>query len=232
VASLTNAEPEIAPFAHTTHKPTPGMAPMENIQFQLIDTPPVAAEYVDPLMMDLVRRADIVVVLLDITAEIIAQYEDILATLASFRIFPEGAEVPESTRRPVFFKKVFIVVNKVDGPRQEEDYRTFLELTGLTLPSLNVSVLNGANLDAFLKRLFALSGVIRVYSKNPGREPDLDEPFVIPRDSTLEDLAGRIHKDFLSKLKYARIWGSSVHDGQMVQRDYVMQDGDIVEIHI
>jgi hypothetical protein len=33
-------------------------------------------------------------------------------------------------------------------------------------------------------------------------------------------------------MKYARIWGTSVHDGQMVQRDYVLHDGDIVEIHI
>ena len=81
-------------------------------------------------------------------------------------------------------------------------------------------------------KMILLSGVIRVYSKNPGKDPDLDEPFVIPRDSTLEDLAGRIHKDFLIKLKYARIWGKSVHDGMMVQRDHVMQDGDIVEIHI
>lgn len=232
VTALTNAAPEIAPFPHTTHRPTPGMAPFENVQFQLIDTPPVTAEYIDPLMMDLVRRADIVVILLDMTADPIGQYEDILGVMKDFRIFPDGAEVPEGTRRPVFFKKVLLVMNKVDDPGGHEDYQTFLELIGTEIPSLPVSILNGRNLDLFMRTIFDLSGIIRVYSKNPGKEPDLDEPFIIPRDSTLEELAGRIHKDFLTKLKYARIWGKNVHDGMMVQRDHVMQDGDIVEIHI
>jgi hypothetical protein len=232
IAALTNAEPEVAPFPHTTHKPTPGMAPFENIQFQLVDTPPITREYNDPLLADLIRRADIVVILLDIAADPIEQHENILSILESFRIFPEGVTVPEEIKRPVFFKKVFIVVNKVDGPKQEEDFQTYLELTGLKLPALPISILNTKNLDAFLKALYDMSGVIRVYSKNPGKDPDLDEPFVIPRDSTLEELAGRIHKDFLVKLKYARIWSTSAHDGQMVQRDHVMQDGDIVEIHI
>jgi len=232
IAALTHAQPEIAPFPHTTHKPTPGMAPLENIQFQLIDTPPVVDEYVDPLMMDLVRRADIVVVLLDITSDALDQYDKMMGILSSYRIFPEGYEVPEGIRKPVFLKKVFMVVNKVDTPAREADYETFVELTGLRLPSLSISTLNARNLDAFLRRIYDMSGIIRVYSKNPGKDPDLHEPFVIERDSTLEELAGRIHKDFVSKLKYARVWGKSVHEGMMVQRDYVLKDGDIVEIHI
>ncbi len=232
ITALTNAEPEIAPFPHTTHKPTPGMAPYENIQFQLVDTPPITADYVDPLMMDLVRRVEIVVILLDITTDPIGQYEEIMRILEEYRIFPEGTEVPENIRRPVFMKKISVVVNKVDGPGREEDFQAFLELAELKVPALPVSILNGTNLDVFLRIIYDMSGIIRVYSKNPGREPDMDEPFVIPRDSTLEDLAGRIHKDFLTKLKYARIWGRTVHDGMMVQRDYVMQDGDIVEIHL
>lgn len=232
IAALTNAEPEIAPFPHTTHKPTPGMAAFENIQFQLIDTPPIAREYTDPLLADLIRRADIVVILLDVAADLITQHEETLSVLASFRIFPEGESVSDDVKRHVFFKKIIMLVNKVDGERQEEDFQTFLELTRLSMPTLPLSILNTKNLDAFLKLLYEKSGVIRVYSKNPGKEPDLNEPFVIPRDSTLEDLAGRIHKDFLVKLKFARIWGKALHDGQMVQRDYVMHDGDVVEIHI
>lgn len=232
ITALTNAEPEIAPFPHTTHKPTPGMAPYENVQFQIIDTPPVTAEYVDPLMMDLVRRVDIVVILLDISTDPIGQHEDILRILSDYRIFPEGADVPENVRKPVFSKKITVTVNKVDSPEREEDFHTFMELAELKVPVLPISILNGTNLDAFLRNIYDMSGIIRVYSKNPGKEPDMDEPFVIPRDSTLEELAGRIHKDFLHKLRYARIWGSTVHDGMMVQRDYVMQDGDIVEIHI
>ncbi len=48
----------------------------------------------------------------------------------------------------------------------------------------------------------------------------------------MEDLASKIHKDFLEELKYARVWGKQVYDGQMVQRDHVLQDGDVVELHL
>mgnify|MGYP001158029805 FL=1 len=232
VSRLTKASPEIAEFPHTTHRPTPGMAPFENIQFQLIDTPPLTSEYVDPAMVDMIRRADVVVVLIDMKADPLSQYEDARSVLASHRIYPYGADVPEDARRPVFHKKMLLLANKMDTPGEEEDFETFLELVSPEIPALGVSVSREKNLSAFLGALFTLSGIIRVYSKNPGREPDLQEPFVVPRDSTLEDLAGKIHKDFVTRLKYARIWGKAVHDGQMVQRDYILQDGDIVEIHV
>ena len=66
----------------------------------------------------------------------------------------------------------------------------------------------------------------------PGKEAIHNAPFVFKTGSTLEDLAGRIHKDFLEKMKFARVWGKAVHDGQMIQRNYVLHDGDVVEIHI
>jgi ribosome-interacting GTPase 1 len=232
VDRLTKASPEIADFPHTTHKPTPGMAHFENIQFQLIDTPPITGEYVDPAMADMIRRADVVVILIDLKADPLSQYEDVRAVLESYRIYPDGAEVSGDVRKPVFPKKMLLLANKMETPKDEEDFETFLELTAPGIPALGVSVREEKNLPHFLAALFTLSGVIRVYSKNPGKEPDLKEPFVISRDSTLEDLAGKIHKDFVTRLKYARIWGEAVHDGQMVQRDYILQDGDIVEIHV
>ncbi len=76
------------------------------------------------------------------------------------------------------------------------------------------------------------SGIIRVYSKEPGKEPEMKTPFTLPFGSTMLDLAELIHKDFLNNLKYACIWGSTKFDGQRVQKDYVLQDMDIVEYHI
>ncbi len=232
VVALTNANPEISPFPHTTHKPLPGMALFENVQFQLIDTPPLSEDYVDPQMIDMIRRSDILVILLDITSDLIGQYEYILSELAANRIFPEGVDLEEGTKKPVTFKKIIILVNKVDSSSQMDDFNTFTELVDLKAPAIPISILNSINLDIFLKIVFDLSEIMRVYSKYPGREPDLNEPFVLPRDSTLEELAGRIHKDFLIKLKFARVWGKSAHSGQMIQRDHVLQDGDIVELHI
>jgi uncharacterized protein len=106
VARLTNAKPEVGDFPHTTWKPTPGMVPYENIQFQLIDTPPISNEYTDPLMVDLLRRADILVIMLDLKADVLLQVEETLAILAEWRIFPEGTPVPEDLRKPPFMKKM------------------------------------------------------------------------------------------------------------------------------
>ncbi len=232
LASLTNAEPEIAQFPHTTHKPLPGMALFENVQFQLIDTPPLTADYIDPLMMDMIRRSDIAAIVLDIKSDLISEIEEILEIMAESRIFPEGSEIPDGTRRPVTFKKTIILVNKVDNDLLIEDFNTFVELVDLKITAIPISILNSINLDLFLKTLFDLSGIMRIYSKYPGKDPDLDEPFVISKGSTLEELAGKIHKEFITKLKFARVWGKSAHDGQMIQHDHVLQDGDIVELHI
>jgi ribosome-interacting GTPase 1 len=232
LAALTNAAPEIADFPHSTWKPTPGMATYENIQFQFIDTPPLSREYVDPYLPDLLRRADILLILLDLHGDPIGNLELSLSTFAEWRIFPEGTLAPEDLKKPPFMKKMLLAVNKVDRPEDEEDYRVFLELAETVLPALAISVAGKRNLHALMERVYEMARIIRVYTKAPGKDPDLKSPFVLPRESTLEDLAVKIHKDFQEKLKYARIWGKAVYDGQMVQRDYVLQDGDVAEFHI
>ncbi len=232
IATLTNATPEVADFPHSTWKPTPGMVPYENIQFQLVDTPPISQDYMEPGLADLIRRADILVILLDLHGDALEQLENTLSLLRELRVFPEGEPIAEDLKKPPFIKKILLVVNKVDQEKDEEDYDVFLELSETRLPSVGISTRTKRKLTAFIERIFDLSGIIRVYTKAPGKEPDLSAPFVVPRGSTLEDLAEKIHKDFQEKLKFARIWGKEVYDGQMVQRDYVLQDGDVVEMHI
>lgn len=232
VTALTKARPEVADFPHTTWKPTPGMAPHENIQFQLIDTPPINKEYMDPWMGDLIRRADMLVILLDLQADPLEQQEETLSLLENLRVFPDGAPLPRDLRKPPFIKKILLALNKMDGPENEEDYRVYLELSERDLPGLGLSAKYGRNLQNLIESIYRLSNIIRVYTRAPGKEPKLDAPFVLQKDSTLEELAERIHKDFASKLKFARIWGEKVFDGQMVQRSYVLREGDVVEIHI
>ncbi|MBW2206044.1 MAG: TGS domain-containing protein [Deltaproteobacteria bacterium] len=232
VATLTNASPEVADFPHSSWKPTPGMAPYENIQFQLIDTPPMSEEFIDPLMADLIRRTDILLVMLDLQADPIQQYEDTLSILGEWRVFLVGMPVPEDLKKVPFIKKALIAANKMDEVENEEDFQVFLELSGLKLPCLGISTKTKRNLKELLLQIYDIAGIIRVYSKAPGKEPDMHSPFVLPKGSTLETLAAKIHKDFASKLKYARMWGKDVFDGQMVQRDYVLQEGDTAEIHL
>ncbi len=232
VKLITNAAPEVADFPHSTHKPTPGMAQYENIQFQLIDTPPLTAEYAEPTMIDLIRRADIVMILLDLAADPMQQLKDTLDILQSFRIYSGTCTIPDDLKKPPWIKKILVAVNKMDSEKDRETLEIFLELSGVKLPSLGISTRTGRNIMALLDRLYELAGIMRVYTKPPGKEADKKSPFVIPVGSTLEDLGGKIHNDFVNKLKYAKAWGRSVRDGQMVQRDYILQDGDVIEFYV
>jgi len=189
-------------------------------------------DYTDPALTDLIRRSDIVVILLDMTADAILQLEDTLEILHTFRIFSEICTIPRDLKKTPRIKKMLVAVNKMDKPEDQESFEIFVELTGITLPCMGISARTGRNIMAFLEKLYEMSGIIRVYTKRPGKEPDRTAPFIIPVGSILTDLAGDIHKDFAQKLKYAKIWGKAVRDGQMVQRDYILQEGDVVEIYI
>jgi ribosome-interacting GTPase 1 len=125
-----------------------------------------------------------------------------------------------------------VLANKCDDANTEENFEIFRELLEGDWLLLPISVTTGGNLDLLKKQVVKLLKIIRVYSKAPGKEPDLTAPFVLKTGSTVADLAGKIHKDFTVKLKTARLWGDTVYDGQMVQRDHVLQDGDVVELNI
>lgn len=229
VVALTNATPEVAQFPFTTWTPTPGMMQVENVQIQLIDTPPLSEEYVEPQLMDLIRRADFLLVMLDIQAYPLQQLEDVLALMAEQRIAPVEHR-DQFAGRFATFKKMIFVVNKVDDVLWDEEFDVLCELVEPEWKLLPISVTEGRNLEGLRWHVFESMGIIRVYSKPPGREADTSTPFVMRRGSTVEEFAGKVHKDFLKDLKSARIWGSGVFEGQMVSRDHVLHDGDIVEL--
>ena len=95
-----------------------------------------------------------------------------------------------------------------------------------------MSAQTAQGLEALRRMIYDNLGIVRVYCKPPGEEPSMKSPVVLPRGSTVLEMAESIHKDFAHQLKFARIWGSGKFDGQRVQRDYVVQEGDIIEIHI
>jgi ribosome-interacting GTPase 1 len=88
------------------------------------------------------------------------------------------------------------------------------------------------NCEELKKEVYQLLDIIRVYTKAPGEEPELTEPVVLKKGSTVGDVALSIHKDFFAKLRYAKIWGSGKFGGQMVKRDHQVNEGDVIELHI
>ena len=232
VARVTNASPEVADFPYTTWKPTPGMMPIENIQIQLIDTPPLSKEYVDPEMMDLIRRCDLVLLMVDLQTDPWQQIEDSLALLEAQRIVPLRLKDRYRDQRGIRSLPFLILANKNDDPQTDENLEIFRELLADNWPLVSASVKTRRNLDQLKAALVERLNIIRVYTKSPGKKPDLKAPFVLQKGSTMADFAGKVHQDFAHKLKSAKVWGPAVFDGQMVQRDYVLQEGDIVELQI
>ena len=80
--------------------------------------------------------------------------------------------------------------------------------------------------------LYEFLDVVRIYSKIPGKHPDMKKPFMVKRGSTVQDVAFKIHREFADKLKFAKVWGSGKFDGQVVERDHIVEDEDILEIHV
>jgi hypothetical protein len=232
VVALTNARPEVAPFPFTTWTPTPGMMRVENVQIQLIDTPPLNREFVEPQLMDLIRRSDLVLLVIDIQGFPIEQLEDTLAFLEEHRIVPCRLQARCEEPRRVTFKPVLVVVNKTDDESLDEDFEVLCELLEEDWPLIPVSATTGRYFDRLRRAVFDRLEIMRVYSKPPGQEADLSAPFVLKRDATVEQFAGKVHKDFVDRLKSARIWGTGVYDGQMVGRDHVLHDGDVVELRV
>ena len=230
VAALTNATPEVSASPFTTWEPTPGMMPIDDIQVQLIDTPPLYREYVEPQLMDLLRRVDMILLVVDLETDPVEQLGQALALLRESRILPLQHRDRYEGEKRAAFKPFLVVANKADDDGSEELFQVFRQLLAEDWPCVPVSAATGRNLDRLKRAVFERLGVIRIYARPPGKEPDLTAPFVVKKGSTVVEFAARVHRDFLETLVSARVWGSAEFDGQSVGRDYVLQDGDIVEL--
>lgn len=234
LSRLTHAQPEVADYPFTTRHPLPGMVEFENVQIQLVDLPPVSPEHTDSWVFSLIRNADIVLLVIDLSRD------DVLEQIAVVENLLDGAKIslgrgaknrlPEEPGRVV--KRVLLIGNKCDTEGAEETAAVLRELYDERLPLLAVSAQESTNLEGLKQRIYDALEVVRVYTKAPGKESSLDDPVVVPRGSTVLDVGASIHKDFAEKLKFARVWGPGKYHGQRVQRDYVVQEGDIIEFHI
>jgi hypothetical protein len=227
--ALTNAQPEVADYPYTTRQPLAGMAEFEDVKIQLIDLPPLSEETVDPLWFDQVRRADLVLAVLDLADDPLHQIETIENLLAQKRIALAGGVQRPDAEPPAATKPCLIAANKIDAPDADVALELFLDMRSTQREVISISAAQGQNLDQLAGRLFTALDRIRVYTKAPGRAPET-VPTVLPRGATVMDLAEEIHKDIAAKLKTARVWAPGEENGRLVQRDYELTDGDVVEL--
>jgi ribosome-interacting GTPase 1 len=235
IAALTGAEPEVGDYPYTTRSPAPYMMRFENIKIQLVDTPPLAPEDIETELAELVKATDAVMLVLDLAdQETASLLENLLAKLKEKRVELQ-AERPAAPPEPGrYVKKTLFIGTKGDSPLAVENLSFLKEYFGGKFTFYAVSAESGDGLDGLRREIFLLLDIIRVYSKTPGKKADFSEPFSLPKSSNVSDMARAVHKDFFEKLKYARIWrkDSLALQGQMVNRDFVLEDEDVVELRI
>ena len=232
IACLTSAHPEVAEYPFTTHVPLPGMMPFEDVQVQLVDTPPVAIEPFDPVLINVARNADAILLVLSAgDPESLEQAEMVRRFFARCRIVPVGRPVPEEMGVSARVLPVHVAMNKSDLAKDEDVAGPIREALGTDLPYHPISATHGAGIENLRLTLYNVLDVIRVYAKEPGKKPDMNRPFVMKRGAVVMNLAEIIHKDLVHNFRFARIWGSARFDGQPVERHHPLQDRDIVEIH-
>ncbi len=232
LAELTNAEPEVANYPYTTHEPMPGMMSWQDAMVQLIDTPPTTADHLEPYVLNLVRTADLVVLCLDgssddapdETAELLQQFRS-----RSTQLGRENGFVDDDFS--LVQVKTLLVVTRADADGVAERLEYFREMVPTKFETQEVEFDRDDSREALRDRIFQMLGVIRVYTKAPGKPAEYKDPFTIPVGGTVEDLAAKVHRDLAESLKFAKVWGESAHDGQSVGREHQLADRDLVELH-
>ncbi len=235
LSCLTNANPVIAEYPLSTLMPMPGMMPYEDIQFQIVDLPPIGNESTDGWVSGILRYADALLLVIDLTEDPDIQTELLLDQLRQWNIpfsSRSGNRTSSEQRAAGGTKNILLAANKADIVAPGNGFLKLQEQYGQDYPCIAVSALRKENLEELKRWIFSISGIIRVYSKPPGKGPDLMTPFTIPAGSTVLDLAGFIHKDFTFQLKFARVWGSAKFDGQRVEKNFPLKDRDIVELNL
>ena len=229
VASVTNASPTVADYPFTTYAASPGMMEFENIQVQLIDTPPLVPQSIEWWLPPILRRADALLIMVDLNDAPLDQMEAVMVQLEKMRI---GIGVEKAEQEFLTRKKALVIGSKLDLEGACENYTALQNKYGEQLPMLAISARGKTGLEELKLKVYQLLDIIRVYTKVPGQKADFDDPIILERGSTLADAAEAVHKDFRARLKYARVWGSGKHDGIMVKRDHILQDGDVIELHL
>jgi ribosome-interacting GTPase 1 len=232
LSKLTKASPAVAPYPFTTREPVPGMMDYEDVRVQLVDLPPVTADHYEHFVTDITRSADAAVLFLDLADDDgPAATQAVIDRLrAAHRELVAGK--PTADDPTTYHLPTLLAATKGDDEAADIRLEIAKEAFAGRFPLFVISAERGDGLADLRKAIYDRLGVMRVYTKQPGKPPDLASPFTCPVGATVDEFTGHVHKDFEAGMKSARVWGSGAFDGQTVGREHVLKDKDVVELHL
>lgn len=241
-ARLTGSHAEVGAYPFTTAAPLPGMLAYEDIHFQLVDLPPLGREHPVPWIHNALQPADGCLLVVDLQEpdclDRVLTLRELLGrarvTLLEEEDAGEGGGGDDEEIEDPFALQLpaLLVGSKADASDDPQgDLAVLQELLGSHFPAVAVSAETGHGLGEIGPWWFRRLGIVRVYTKVPGKPPEMDQPFTLRGGGTVHDVAELVHREMASGLKYARLWGGSLQ-GQQVGRDHPVADGDVLEIHV
>ncbi len=247
-ARLTGSGAKSGPYPYTTQYPEPGMLRWEDVLLQLVDLPAVSSEHPLPWLGSTLQSADAALLVVDLgDPDCLQQVEAVQAALKERKVslvtdWPadavgsEARAVAAGDEADVFALRLptLLVANKADRlEHADTDLEALAELEEPHFPTLLVSAETGQGLGELGAWLWRALGLVRIYTKTPGKPALHDRPFTLRHgEQTVADVARLVHRDLAKTLKFARVWGRSVPaEGQHVGREHVLADRDVVELH-
>ncbi len=212
---LTEAETKTGAYPFTTQTLKPAMMPYQNILIQLIDTPPLTKDS-PGWMKNILKSSDAIIAVFDLSKEgVIEDIKEIKKIFKDWRLNS---------------KKTIFVANKIDlGKPEKKIEKIESELKDkIYLLSCEKKI----NIEKFKRMVFRTLEIIRVYTKSSNKSVDFEHPFIMKKNSKLVELARKIHHDFKSSFKYAKLFTPGSKHPKIIGKDYILQDEDIVEIRI
>jgi ribosome-interacting GTPase 1 len=154
---------------------------------------------------------------------------------ATIKIWGEATfdDVEEAIFEGKVYRPAVVVANKADSPNAAEKLEQLKEAVGDDMKILVVSCATKEGLEELGSEIFGMLDIMRVYTKEPNKKGASLRPFTIKTESTVFDLAKRIHSDFYNQFSYAKVWSKRLRfSPQKVGGTFMLQDGDTVELHM
>lgn len=210
--NLTGAKVEIAEYPFTTKKSEIGVMDYHGVKLQLVEIPALCPGFAEsdrgPAYLSVARSADLVIIIVDGNSDC----EKDLKTIEKE------------------FEKVFVSLRKIKQKKTENEVIDCLVVVNKVMDNFRCEY-PVCWVEDLKQAAWNMLDLIYVQTKQQGKKPEWP-PVALDKESTVEDLAKEVHKDFVENFKYARVWGESVkHDGSTVGLDHGLKEGDIVEIH-
>ena len=224
VKTLTNAPTEVAAYPFTTLTPIAGMLEFEDIQIQMIDTPPITEDS-EPWLFHIIRSGDLAIWTIDLSDDAVLETIDKIQNLLL------QARISIRPTIEMQYKKTIIIGSKYDEPGAKTGLTVVKELLK-DFDIFPISAEKFTNLEQLKQKIFQFLEIIRVYTKKPGQPVEMKDPVILKIGSTVLESAYYLHKDFAKTLKYARLWDANLYKGQRVERNHVLKDLDVIEFHI